>query len=199
MRFIVLLATAATFLTGCRQPETATHVTETRRLTLHDKVYPGDYKDAPPMRWRRLPGTEFRLINYVAGENDSVEIVVGETQGDLLANANRWLGQFGLTPVQSLEFLGRTAMLGRNAYLIEGKGTYSPGMGRAPKEDYAMIGIIRESPVNLVTLKMIGPAEEVEKQRDALFEYMRSFKPIYDHKIESPVKEKETESGEGSE
>ena len=151
------------------------------------------------MGWRRLPGTQFRLINYVAGENDSVEIVVGETQGDLLANANRWLGQFGLTPVQSLEFLGRTAMLGRDAYLVEGKGTYSPGMGRAPKEGYAMIGVIRESPVNLVTLKMIGPAAEVEKQRNDLFEYMRSFKPIYDHKIDSPVEEKETKKGEGDE
>jgi hypothetical protein len=199
MRFIVLLATAATFLAGCRQPETAIHVTETRRLTLHDKVYPGDYKDAPPMGWRRLPGTQFRLINYVAGENDSVEIVVGETQGDLLANANRWLGQFGLTPVQSLEFLGKTAMLGRNAYLVEGKGTYNPGMGRPVEEDYAMIGVIRESPVNLITLKMIGPAAEVEKQREAFFEYMRSFEPIYDHKIESPVKGKATETGEENE
>lgn len=198
MRFIVLLATAATFLTGCRQPETAIHVTETRRLTLHDKVYPGDYKDAPPMGWRRLPGTQFRLINYVAGENDSVEIVVGETQGDLLGNANRWLGQFGLTPVQSLEFLGKTAMLGRDAYLVEGKGTYSPGMGRPPKDGFAMIGVIRESPVNLVTLKMTGPAAEVEKQREAFFDYMRSFEPIYDHKIDSPAKDKEAEPESGT-
>ena len=171
-------------------------MTESRRLTLHDKVYPGDYKDAPPIGWRRLPGTQFRLINYVAGENDTVEIVVGETQGELLANANRWLGQFGLSPVQSLEFLGRTEMLGKNAYLVEGDGIYSPGMGRPPKEGYAMIGVIRESSFNLITLKMIGPAEEVEKQRDAFFEYMRSFEAIYDHKIDSSVEEAEIGTGE---
>ena len=193
---IVFIVTAAILLTGCRKPASSIHVTETRRLTLHDKVYPGDYKDAPPIGWRRLPGTQFRLINYVAGENDSVEIVVGETQGDLLANANRWLGQFGLSPVESLEFLGRTEMLGKNAYLVEGDGTYSPGMGRPPKEGYAMTGVIRESSFNLITLKMIGPAEEVKKQRDAFFEYMRSFEAIYDHKIDSSVEEAEMETGE---
>ena len=204
---IVLIVTAAILLTGCRKPASSIHVTETRRLTLHDKVYPGDYKDAPPIGWRRLPGTQFRLINYVAGENDTVEIVVGETQGELLANANRWLGQFGLSPVQSLEFLGRTEMLGKgrtkmmggNAYIVEGDGTYSPGMGRPPKEGYAMTGVIRESSSNLITLKMIGPAEEVKKQRDAFFKYMSSFERIYDHKIDSSVEEVETENGEGKE
>jgi hypothetical protein len=192
---IVLIVTAAILLTGCRRPASSIHVTESRRLTLHDKVYPGDYKDAPPIGWRRLPGTQFRLINYVAGD-DTVEIVVGETQGELLANANRWLGQFGLSPVQSLEFLGRTEMLGKNAYLVEGDGIYSPGMGRPPKEGYAMIGVIRESSFNLITLKIIGPAEEVEKQRDAFFEYMRSFEAIYDHKIDSSVEEAEIGTGE---
>ena len=196
---IVLIVTAAILLTGCRKPESSIHVMESRRLTLHDRVYPGDYKDAPPIGWRRLPGTQFRLINYVAGENDSVEIVVGETQGDLLANANRWLGQFGLSPVQSLEFLGGTEMLGKKAYLVEGDGTYSPGMGKLPREDYAMIGVIRESSLNLITLKMIGPAQEVGKQREAFYEYMRGFEAIYDHKIDSSIEEVKIENGEGGE
>ncbi|MGI9267481.1 MAG: hypothetical protein ACR2QY_08170 [Akkermansiaceae bacterium] len=196
---IVLIVTAAILLTGCRKPASSIHVTESRRLTLHDRVYPGDYKDAPPIGWRRLPGTQFRLINYVAGENDSVEIVVGETQGDLLANANRWLGQFGLSPVQSLEFLGGTEMLGKKAYLVEGDGTYSPGMGKPPREDYAMIGVIRESSLNLITLKMTGPAQEVGKQREAFYEYMRGFEAIYDHKIDSSIEEVKIETGEGGE
>ena len=41
---------------------------------------------------------------------------------------------------------------------------------------------------------MIGPAEEVKKQRDAFFEYMRSFEAIYDHKIDSSVEEAEMEA-----
>ena len=43
---------------------------------------------------------------------------------------------------------------------------------------------------------MIGPAEEVKKQRDAFFEYMKSFEAIYDHKIDSSVEEAEMETGE---
>ena len=144
------------------------------------------------MDWRRLPGTQFRLINFVTGKDDSVEIVMGETQGDVLGNANRWLGQFGLTPVQSLEYLGKTALLERNAYLVEGSGTYSPGMGRPQKEGYAMIGIIRDHPSNLITLKMTGPAAEVEAQREALFKYMQSFVPVEDGQIKKPGEEEET-------
>ena len=192
MRIFVLLATVATLLTSCRQPETSIKVTETRRLTLHDKIYPGDFKDQPPLDWRRLPGTQFRLINFVTGKDDSVEIVMGETQGEVLGNANRWLGQFGLTPVQSLDFLGKTALLERNAYLVEGSGTYSPGMGRPPKEGYAMIGVIRDHPSNLITLKMTGPAAEVEAQREALFKYMQSFVPVEDGQIKKPSEEEET-------
>jgi hypothetical protein len=192
MRILVLLATTATLLTGCRQPETSIKVTETRRLTLHDQIYPGDFKDRPPLDWRRLPGTQFRLVNYVAGKDGAVEIVMGETQGKVLGNANRWLGQFGLTPIQTVDYLGKTALLGRPASIVEGSGTYRPGMGRPPKEDYAMIGIIRDHPSNLITLKMTGPAAEVEAQREALFKYMQSFIPVEVGKIEKAGGEEKT-------
>jgi hypothetical protein len=46
---------------------------------------------------------------------------------------------------------------------------------------------------------MIGPAEEVKKQRDAFFEYMRSFEAIYDHKIKSFDGEVKIETGGGGE
>ncbi len=187
MRHLVLLATAATFLTGCGQPEKSIHVTETRELTLHDRNYPGNLQDKPPQGWRRLPGTQFRLINYVTGKDDSVEIVMGESQGEVLGNANRWLGQFGLTPLQSLDFLGKTTMLGKEAYIVEGSGTYTPGMGKGVQGNYAMIGVIRQSGTNIITLKMTGPAEEVEKSREGFFEYMRSFVPIEDHFITPPT------------
>lgn len=194
MRNLVLLATAATLFAGCGEPEKSIHVTDTRPITLHDRHYPGNLKDLPPADWRRLPGTQFRLINYIAGKDDSVEIVMGETQGQVLENANRWLGQFGLTPLQSDEYLGKTEMLGRPAFIVEGSGTYNPGMGKGAKEGYAMIGIIRQSSSNIITLKMTGPADEVEAQREALYEYMRSIKPIDDHFIENPREDEPDET-----
>lgn len=184
MRIIPLTVIAACAMVGCRGPETAIHVTETRPLTLHDRSYVGDFKHRAPLDWRRLPGTDFRLLNFVAGENEEVEIVLGETKGGVLANANRWLGQFGLTGVRSLEELGETSMMGRNAYLVEGRGTYSPGMGRPEQEDFAMIGLILEGGSNQVTLKMTGPADEVEAQREAFFEFSKSFSKVDDHLIE---------------
>ena len=186
MRFFVLLAALANLLTGCGRPEREIHVTESRELTLHDRSYPGNLQDKPPLSWRRLPGTQFRLINYVTGEGDSVEVVMGESQGEVLENANRWLGQFGLTPLQSIDFLGKTTMLGKVAYIVEGAGTYTPGMGKGVQENFSMIGIIRASGRNIITLKMTGPTEEVEKARDDFFDYMRSFIPIEDHFIETP-------------
>lgn len=186
MRDFVLLAATATLLCGCGQPEKSVHVSETRELTLHDRSYPGNLQDHPPLSWRRLPGTQFRLINYVTGEGDMVEIVMGESQGEVLENANRWLGQFGLTPLQSTKFLGKTMMLGKEAYIVEGAGTYTPGMGKGVQEEFSMIGVIRQSGTNIITLKMTGPTAEVEKARDDFFTYMRSFIPIEDHFIETP-------------
>lgn len=186
MRHLVFFATAATLLVGCGKPEKSIHVTETRKLTLHDRHYPGNLQDLPPLAWRRLPGTQFRIINYVTGKDDSVEIVMGESQGQILPNANRWLGQFGLSPLQSLDFLAETTMLGRQAYLVEGSGTYTPGMGKGQKEDYGMIGSIVQSGTNIITLKMTGPADEVEKARADFYQYMSSFDPIEDHFITPP-------------
>ncbi len=194
MRHLVLFATAATLFTGCGQPEKSIHVTETRELTLHDRHYPGNLQDKPPLGWRRIPGTQFRLINFVAGEGDSVEIVMGESQGDVLGNANRWLGQFGLTPLQSQEYLGETTMLGREAFIVEGAGKYTPGMGKGEIENASLIGVIRQSGANIITLKMTGPTVEVEKCREEFFEYMRSFITIEDHYITPPTGESTSES-----
>jgi hypothetical protein len=153
-------------------------VSDTRPLTLYDQDYPGDLKDQPPVTWRRIPGTKFRIINYVAGKDENVEIFLGESKGEVLGNANRWLGQFGLTPLQSQEFLGKTTMMDREAFIVEAKGTYVPGMGQPNQENCALIGIIRPSGSNIITLKMIGPADEVESMREEFHQYVQSFTPI---------------------
>jgi len=188
MRHFVLLAAAATLLVSCGDPELSINVTETRPLTLYDQDYPGDLKDQPPVTWRRIPGTKFRIINYLAGKDGPVEIFLGESSGDVLGNANRWLGQFGLTPLQSQEFLGKMQMMDREAFIVEAKGTYVPGMGRPNQENSALIGVIRPSGSNIITLKMIGPADEVEAMREEFFQYVQSFTPIDVANLPDPEK-----------
>lgn len=195
MRIPVSAVLATLLLSGCRSPERSVHVTETRELTYFDQQYPGDYKDNPPLSWRRIPGTQFRILNYVTGKDDSVEIVLGESGGGVLANANRWLGQFGLTPVSSIEAFTPTSLLRIKAYLIEARGTYRPGMGKGEQEGYAMIGLIMEGSNN-ITLKMTGPAEEVEAQREALYKYVSSFETVDGHYIPKENRKKDTDGNE---
>lgn len=130
------------------------------------------------MGWRRIPGTKFRIVNYLAGKDESVEIFLGESSGEVLGNANRWLGQYGLTPLQSQEFLGKMQMMDREAFIVEAQGTYVPGMGSPNQENSAMIGIIRPSGSNIITLKMTGPADEVESMREEFYQYVQSFTPV---------------------
>ncbi len=180
MRHLAPLAVAAVFLAGllsltsCGEPDQQIHVTQTRELTLHDRQYPGNIRDIPPVTWRRLPPTQFRTMNYLTGKDESVEIVMGDSRGDTLQNANRWLGQFGLTPLQSVQFLGETSMLGRLAYIVEADGQYVPGMGKPTQENYSLVGVIRPVGENIITLKMTGPKEEVAALREEFFRYLQS-------------------------
>ena len=196
MRIFVPAAIAALLSSGCRGPETSIHVTETRELTYHDQYYPGDLKDRPPLDWRRLPGTQFRVLNYVAGENEEVEIVLGETSGGVLENANRWLGQFGVSPATSLSTFETTPFLEGDAVVVEASGTYRPGMGRGEQENYALIGVILDRGQSQVTLKMTGPAQQVEAQRDAFFKYMASFEKVDEHFIPAENQKKDEDFDE---
>ena len=51
-------------------------------------------------------------------------------------------------------------------------------MGQPNQENCALIGIIRPSGSNIITLKMIGPADEVESMREEFHQYVQSFTPI---------------------
>ena len=172
MRKFVIISAFAALFASCREQHREINVTETRDLTLYDKTYLNSLDAKVPMGWRRLPGTEFRLLNYVAGKDDSVQIVLGVSQGEVLANANRWLGQFGLTPLISLDYLGKSECLGQLVYLVEADGDYTPGMGQPPGKGYSLIGAIQRSEGN-ITIKMTGPTEEVEKQRQSFYDFMQ--------------------------
>ena len=195
MRIFVLTVIAALLWSGCRGPEKAVHVTETRELTYHDRYYPGYLKDLPPLGWRRLPGTQYRVFNYVAGKDDSVEIVLGETSGGVLENAERWLGQFGIAEKPTFDSLKKTSFLGRQAVIVEASGTYA-GMARGAAEGYSLIGLILARQGSQITLKMTGPTEEVEKQREAFFKYAADFEAIDDHYIPEGNLKKEEEFDE---
>lgn len=159
-------------------------MTETRVLTLFDQKYPGNLRDHPPLSWRRIPPTQFRAVNFVGGPDESVEIFAGNSNGAGLSNANRWLGQFGLSPVPDESTFASIEILGRSSLLVEAMGGYNPGMGAEAKEGFALLGAIRESGGDVLTFKMVGPAEVVEGMRDEFIAYCESLENVDVHLIE---------------
>ena len=188
MRLPVLFAVVVMLFTSCHESETSIQVTETRVLTLFDQKYPGNLRDRPPLSWRRIPPTQFRAVNFVGGPDESVEIFVGNSNGAGLSNANRWLGQFGLSPVPDQSTFASIEILGRPSLLVEARGSYNPGMGADPEEGFALLGAIRESGGDVLTFKMVGPAEAVEEMRKQFIDYCESLENVDVHIIEEEPK-----------
>ena len=167
MRISALIALVAALLTSCHESERAISVTETRELTLFDQKYQANIKDRPPLAWRRIPGTENRALNYVTGPDDSVEIFMGIFGGGVLPNANRWLGQFGLDPAASLDSFTKMEILGTDGYIVECSGDLAASMGNEGKKDQGLLGFVRQSGDDVLTLKMVGSAADVAAQKEA--------------------------------
>ena len=188
MRLPVLFAVVVMLFTSCHESEKSIQVTETRVLTLFDQKYPGNLRDRPPLSWRRIPPTQFRAVNFVGGPDESVEIFAGNSNGAGLSNANRWLGQFGLSPVPDESTFASIEILGRPSLLVEARGSYNPGMGADPEEGFALLGAIRESGGDVLTFKMVGPAEAVEGMRKEFIDYCESLEDVDVHIIEEEPK-----------
>ncbi|MEJ6725231.1 MAG: hypothetical protein QNK80_10940 [Akkermansiaceae bacterium] len=186
MRIPALLTLVAALFTSCHESERSISVSETRELTLFDQKYPGNIKDYPPLTWRRIHGTEMRIVNYLAGPEDSVEIFMGISQGGVLPNSNRWLGQFGKDPAADLTAFTEIQVLGREAYLVEVSGDLAAGMGNPAKPDQGLIGFVRKSGEDVITLKMTGPAADVTAQKEAFLAYATSLEFVDLHIIPAP-------------
>ena len=159
---------------SCHEVDRRISVTETRELTLFDQKYPGNIKDRPPLEWRRIPGTQMRVVNFVAGPDDAVQIFMGNSIGGVLANANRWLVQFGGEEAAGIEDFERIEVLDRETYLVEVQGDFGGAMGQVAQKDQALIGFIRQNGEDLLTLKMTGPAEAVNAERERFLSYASS-------------------------
>lgn len=176
MKFPFLPLLAAFAFLSCQKKEHSVVVDQQRELTMFDKQHPINIADAPPNDWRQIPSTQFRQINYLAGKNEEVEVFIGKAGGDVIANATRWLGQFKKPPVTALDGLTSMKLMGTQAYLLEAKGDYTPGMGKAPVPNQALFGALLSTGDGVLTVKMVGPADEVEKMRQDFLDYCKSLR-----------------------
>ena len=165
-------------------------VTETRSTTTRDKTpklfatsderfrdaKPSPVKGETPEGWLVLPASQFRLLNYRFGESGMGEVWVSIASGSVLDNVNRWLKQFGTSPIDqpALEKLRNVAVAGTTGAWVEAAGNYVGGMGAEPKPGFAMAGIVASLDGRILTVKMVGPQTEVEAARPMLESFAKS-------------------------
>lgn len=177
---------------ACRK-EAEVAVIETREATTRDvspKLFatsdqrfrdakPSPVKAETPEGWLAIPATQMRLLNYRFGQSGTGEVWVSISQGGVQDNANRWLKQFGVAALDAEGFAKLTPvdLAGGKGVWVTAEGTYDAGMagmGAAPKEGYALAGVVAAVGGKIVTVKMVGLEAEVRAAKPALERYVRS-------------------------
>jgi hypothetical protein len=183
------LIAALIAISSCEEkPEVV--VTETRELTTKDRspklfatsderfrdAKPSPVKGTPPEGWLALPASQFRILNYRFGESGMGEVWVSLSSGSVLDNMNRWLGQFGKTPIdeKTMRDMRQVTIAGANGVWVEAAGEYASGMGSPPKPGFALAGVIASTGSGILTVKMVGPEAEVASARVALETFAKS-------------------------
>ena len=181
---ISFLLVPTIMLVSCKELPKEMEISERRELCQYDNpsVYRSGYElwlGTQPLSWRKVNQTEFRLLNYAAGE--ATQIAVGQVNGGgILANLNRWKREFNQEALENLDGLETIEMLdGKKAYVIQLKGEYQTKMAGMPvkAEGWAVTGVICDvSGGSLVTVKMMGPEEEVMAQQENLMNFAKSLR-----------------------
>ncbi len=187
----ICLLAGLLLLPGCKKPKEVT-VTETRRLTTSDaspKLFATsderfrDAKPSPvtadlPEGWRTAPASQFRTLNYRFGDSGKGEAWVTLAAGSVLDNVNRWLGQFGKKPVDQagLDAMKHADAAGGHGVWVEADGDYAGGMGAPDQTGFALAGVVVSIGGKILTVKMVGPKDEVANARPALEKLITSLR-----------------------
>ncbi|MBK1855021.1 hypothetical protein JO972_08625 [Verrucomicrobiaceae bacterium 5K15] len=172
----MLLMVLSVLAVSCRKAPEAVEVTETRELTMWDDGTDPLIAPMPP-EWRQIPSTQLRLYNYRFGEgSQGGEVYVSRARGGVLPNVNRWLAQFGKPEIDSLDDLPKIKVLGLDAVVVSASGRFGGGMGKPAQENAAVLGVIADHGSGLLTVKMIGPADQVAAERERMLKFCESLR-----------------------
>lgn len=136
-----------------------------------------------PEGWTELASSRMRVINLTFGPNGEGECyltILPGAGGGTVANINRWRSQMGQEPLSEEEIgaLPKKPLLGQPAPFVSIDGTYS-GMGnREPGENYRMQGLILADEQMTFFVKMIGPADLVEKEAEKFDQFAESVRIV---------------------
>jgi hypothetical protein len=158
-------------LSSCQESTKPIEVTETREVSSYDVE--GNLGVTMPADWRRVPSTKFRDYNCKFGEDGEVYLSIAS--GSIKENAQRWMKQFGDDKEVVVADLETFETFGADGVIIEAAGEFA-GMRGIKKADAALLGLMVETRGNLITVKMVASADEVEAQRENFFAFCKSLK-----------------------
>jgi hypothetical protein len=135
--------------------------------------------DTPP-GWERRPDQQMRLVTLApkgSPETECYVTILSGAAGGVEANVNRWRGQLGKGPMAPGEMAGLKALhvLGREAKLVEISGTYTD-MRNNKLPDAALVGILLPLEDALLSIKMTGPKDVVERETDHFISFCESLR-----------------------
>jgi len=133
----------------------------------------------PPAAWKAQGSKPMRLNTYVVGDEAECGVFYfGQGQGgSVLANLDRWVGQFQQSPQAAK--IQHITVHGLAVTTVDVSGSYA-GMagpmaaGGAPKPGFRLLGAIAEGPEGSVFFKFTGPAKTLGTQAAAFDKMVQS-------------------------
>lgn len=175
-------------LVCCEKSEERMVVEEMRKKTTKDvspkmfatsderfrDIKPSPVEGNAPNSWVALPAKQFRLLNYRFGESGQGEVYVSLSSGTVRDNANRWLKQFGREAMSDAEFasMEKIPVVGIEGVWVDLSGDYGAGMGADAKQGYGLAGVVAQADAQILTVKMVGPKNEVDAEKETLRNYI---------------------------
>lgn len=157
----------AMLMSCCERSSKPIEVRETRPLTEADSE--ASFVAVMPSAWRQVASVQFRDFNCKFGKDGEVYVSLGS--GEVKENAERWLRQLGEeSPNVALDKLERVEIFGESGYLVEAQGKFA-GMQGVTMDGAALLGALVQTRGALVTVKMVGKADEVKAQRENFLKF----------------------------
>jgi hypothetical protein len=131
-----------------------------------------------PDGWTRSADRPMRVVTYTMGESGKSECYVttlSGAAGGVTANINRWQNQMGQQPLSQseIEALPDVEVLGKPCKLVQIGGDFT-GMDGQTTQNASLLGIVCELPNQTLFVKMTGPANEVNANKEAFIAFCES-------------------------
>jgi len=134
-----------------------------------------------PAEWEAKPATSMRVANFIVKDHPDTQCyaaVLAGAAGGKEANINRWrneqMGQPALS-TQEIEALPTLDVLGQKAPWVEVAGNFS-GMSGESAKSAILYGAVCELGAQTVFIKMTGPQEVMQGQKDIFLKFCASLR-----------------------